>query len=168
MNQVLPSNSLNVDKILRPTHVHQYPQACELSQMCCTVSFSTHVTLITCVVLYVILILITCLHTLHTHAQGRTFPVDIFYSEKPVPDYVAATIDTIFDIHATTPLPGDVLAFLTGQDEVLLGLGGYRCYGVYGGNGVYLFFTISIIQFYFQAHRPLPRIAGAIILQTFR
>ncbi len=45
------------------------------------------------------------------------YPVDIFYAEKPVADYVAATIDTIMDIHTELPA-GDILAFLTGQDEV--------------------------------------------------
>ena len=48
---------------------------------------------------------------------GRTYPVDIFYSLKSVPDYVAATVQTIIDIHNEQP-SGDVLAFLTGQDEV--------------------------------------------------
>ena len=49
--------------------------------------------------------------------DGRTYPVDIFYSLKPVPDYIVATVQTIIDIHNEQP-EGDVLAFLTGQDEV--------------------------------------------------
>lgn len=49
--------------------------------------------------------------------EGRTYPVDIMYAEAPVPNYVTATVDTILDIHYEKP-PGDVLAFLTGRDEV--------------------------------------------------
>ncbi|UYV76092.1 DHX35 [Cordylochernes scorpioides] len=50
--------------------------------------------------------------------EGRTFPVEVYYSDEPVADYVRATIDTIIKIHNHEP-HGDVLAFLTGQDEVL-------------------------------------------------
>lgn len=49
--------------------------------------------------------------------EGRTFPVDIHYSIDPVPDYVKATMETVMKIHRGEK-PGDVLAFLTGQDEV--------------------------------------------------
>ncbi|XP_033626833.1 probable ATP-dependent RNA helicase DHX35 [Asterias rubens] len=49
--------------------------------------------------------------------EGRTFAVDVFYSLSPVPDYVKATVDTIMKLHKTEPA-GDILAFLTGQDEV--------------------------------------------------
>eukprot|EP00047_Mylnosiga_fluctuans_P021813 m.109397 g.109397 ORF g.109397 m.109397 type:complete len:706 (+) comp9039_c1_seq1:13-2130(+) len=49
--------------------------------------------------------------------EGRTYPVDIFYAEAPVPDYVAATVEAVLAIHRDGG-PGDILAFLTGQDEV--------------------------------------------------
>lgn len=49
--------------------------------------------------------------------EGRAFPVDIHYTLDPVPDYVKATVDTIIKIHHNET-PGDVLAFLTGMDEV--------------------------------------------------
>jgi ATP-dependent RNA helicase DDX35 len=49
--------------------------------------------------------------------EGRTYPVDVFYSEKPVPDYVEAVVSTALDIHAEQP-DGDILAFVTGQEEV--------------------------------------------------
>jgi ATP-dependent RNA helicase DDX35 len=45
------------------------------------------------------------------------FPVDIYYSYYPVPDYVKSTVSTIWAIH-TDERPGDILAFLTGQEEV--------------------------------------------------
>ncbi|XP_023570652.1 probable ATP-dependent RNA helicase DHX35 isoform X2 [Octodon degus] len=49
--------------------------------------------------------------------EGRTFPVDIFYLQSPVPDYVKSTVDTVVKIHQTEG-DGDILAFLTGQEEV--------------------------------------------------
>uniref|UniRef100_A0A8C5CLJ4 DEAH-box helicase 35 n=1 Tax=Gadus morhua TaxID=8049 RepID=A0A8C5CLJ4_GADMO len=49
--------------------------------------------------------------------EGRTFPVDMFYTISPVPDYVKATVETVMKIHETED-DGDVLAFLTGQEEV--------------------------------------------------
>ncbi|XP_070574993.1 probable ATP-dependent RNA helicase DHX35 [Ptychodera flava] len=49
--------------------------------------------------------------------EGRTFPVDVFYTISPVPDYIKEMVDTIFKIHKEEPA-GDILAFLTGQDEV--------------------------------------------------
>jgi ATP-dependent RNA helicase DDX35 len=49
--------------------------------------------------------------------EGRMFPVDIYYSYYPVPDYVKSTVSTIWAIH-TDERPGDILAFLTGQEEV--------------------------------------------------
>ncbi|KPJ20618.1 putative ATP-dependent RNA helicase DHX35 [Papilio xuthus] len=46
--------------------------------------------------------------------QGRTHPIDIFYVEEAVADYVKATIDTVIKIHENEPF-GDILAFLTSQ-----------------------------------------------------
>jgi hypothetical protein len=48
---------------------------------------------------------------------SRTYPVDILFSQQPVPDYVRATVETIMRIHGNEPA-GDILAFLTGQEEV--------------------------------------------------
>ncbi|KAH3778420.1 hypothetical protein DPMN_179878, partial [Dreissena polymorpha] len=49
--------------------------------------------------------------------EGRAYPVDIHYTLDPVPDYIKATVETICKIHRHEK-PGDVLAFLTGMDEV--------------------------------------------------
>ncbi|XP_043946393.1 probable ATP-dependent RNA helicase DHX35 [Protopterus annectens] len=49
--------------------------------------------------------------------EGRTFPVDIFYTLSPVPDYVKATAETVMKIHQNEG-DGDILAFVTGQEEV--------------------------------------------------
>jgi ATP-dependent RNA helicase DHR2 len=50
--------------------------------------------------------------------KGRQHPVKILYTPEPVVDYVEATLKTIFKIHTQEPLPGDILAFLTGQEEI--------------------------------------------------
>ena len=43
--------------------------------------------------------------------------MEVFYLEQPTPDYVKAAVDTVFALHAVEP-KGDVLVFLTGQEEV--------------------------------------------------
>ncbi|XP_038217051.1 probable ATP-dependent RNA helicase DHX35 [Zerene cesonia] len=52
---------------------------------------------------------------------GRTYPIEVFYISEPVADYVKATVDTIIKIHENEPF-GDVLAFLTSQEEILSAL----------------------------------------------
>lgn len=48
---------------------------------------------------------------------GRRYPVDIYYTKAPEADYIDACVVTILQIHVTQPL-GDVLVFLTGQEEI--------------------------------------------------
>uniref|UniRef100_A0A2R5LFA9 RNA helicase n=1 Tax=Ornithodoros turicata TaxID=34597 RepID=A0A2R5LFA9_9ACAR len=48
---------------------------------------------------------------------GRRFPVDIFYTKAPEADYLDACVVTVLQIHITQPL-GDILVFLTGQEEI--------------------------------------------------
>lgn len=50
--------------------------------------------------------------------EGRTYPIEIFYTPQPEANYLAAAITTIFQIHTSQPLGGDILLFLTGQDEI--------------------------------------------------
>lgn len=49
--------------------------------------------------------------------EGREFPVEIHYIKEPTPDYVKESVDTAMKIHYTEP-QGDILIFLTGQEEV--------------------------------------------------
>lgn len=49
--------------------------------------------------------------------HGRTFPVTIFHTVEPQVDYVEAAISTILSIHQNEA-DGDVLCFLTGQEEI--------------------------------------------------
>lgn len=44
--------------------------------------------------------------------------MDIYYTKAPEADYIDAAMVSILQIHLTQPLPGDILVFLTGQDEI--------------------------------------------------
>ena len=48
---------------------------------------------------------------------GRTFPVEMLYSREPEPDYLDAALATVMEIHLGEP-SGDILVFLTGQEEI--------------------------------------------------
>jgi len=48
---------------------------------------------------------------------GRTHPVEVFYTSKPEPNYVEAAIRTVVHIHQCEG-PGDILVFLTGEQEI--------------------------------------------------
>ncbi|POG74786.1 ATP-dependent RNA helicase DHX8 [Rhizophagus irregularis DAOM 181602=DAOM 197198] len=48
---------------------------------------------------------------------GRKFPVEVLYTKEPESDYLDAALITVMQIHLSEP-PGDVLLFLTGQEEI--------------------------------------------------
>lgn len=48
---------------------------------------------------------------------GRRFPVDIFYTKAPEADYLEACVVSVLQIHITQNT-GDILVFLTGQEEI--------------------------------------------------
>jgi len=48
---------------------------------------------------------------------GRTFDVEILYAKQPESDYVDAALITVMQIHLSEPA-GDILLFLTGQEEI--------------------------------------------------
>ncbi|KAI6046198.1 P-loop containing nucleoside triphosphate hydrolase protein [Pisolithus marmoratus] len=48
---------------------------------------------------------------------GQTYPVEILYTKEPESDYLDASLITIRQIHLSEP-PGDILLFLTGQEEI--------------------------------------------------
>lgn len=48
---------------------------------------------------------------------GRMFPVEILYTTEPEEDYFEAAIRTVMQIH-TYEEPGDILLFLTGEEEI--------------------------------------------------
>lgn len=49
---------------------------------------------------------------------GRTFPVEVLFSKNPVEDYVEGAVKQALAIHLTRPLPGDILIFMTGQEDI--------------------------------------------------
>ncbi|XP_041368173.1 putative pre-mRNA-splicing factor ATP-dependent RNA helicase PRP1 [Gigantopelta aegis] len=49
---------------------------------------------------------------------GRTHPVEIFYTPEPERDYLEAAIRTVIQIHMCEEGEGDILLFLTGQEEI--------------------------------------------------
>ena len=51
------------------------------------------------------------------YVPGRRYPIDIHYTPQPEANYLHAAVTTIFQIHTTQPR-GDILVFLTGQDEI--------------------------------------------------
>lgn len=48
---------------------------------------------------------------------GRTYPVETLYTKEPESDYLDAALITVMQIHLTEP-EGDILLFLTGQEEI--------------------------------------------------
>ena len=49
---------------------------------------------------------------------GRRYKVDIHYTAAPEADYVDAAVATVLQLHVTQPPGGDILLFLTGQEEI--------------------------------------------------
>jgi len=52
------------------------------------------------------------------YVEGRQFPVNIRHMSQPSDDYQRALLSTVFQIHSTAPAREDILAFLTGQEEI--------------------------------------------------
>lgn len=50
--------------------------------------------------------------------QGRQHSVKITHSDEPVQDYIDSVINTILSIHVREPMPGDILVFLPGQEDI--------------------------------------------------
>ncbi|KAF3360427.1 Putative voltage-gated potassium channel subunit beta [Verticillium dahliae VDG1] len=49
---------------------------------------------------------------------GRQFLVQTIHLPRAIPDIQDSLLKSIFRIHTEEPLPGDILAFLTGQEEI--------------------------------------------------
>jgi ATP-dependent RNA helicase DHX8/PRP22 len=48
---------------------------------------------------------------------SRTYPVEVLYTKEPETDYLDASLITVMQIHLSEP-PGDILLFLTDQEEI--------------------------------------------------
>jgi pre-mRNA-splicing factor ATP-dependent RNA helicase DHX16 len=49
---------------------------------------------------------------------GHMYDVDIHYTKAPEADYLDAVVVTVLQIHVSQEIPGDILVFLTGQEEI--------------------------------------------------
>jgi ATP-dependent RNA helicase DHR2 len=52
------------------------------------------------------------------HVEGRQFPVQLNYLDKPTEDVIESALVRIFQIHRKEPMPGDILVFMTGQESI--------------------------------------------------
>ncbi|KAK3669409.1 Salivary acidic proline-rich phosphoprotein 1/2 [Recurvomyces mirabilis] len=52
------------------------------------------------------------------HVEGRQYPVITRYLDIATEDVIAASLNRIFQIHCKEPMPGDILAFMTGQESI--------------------------------------------------
>jgi ATP-dependent RNA helicase DHX8/PRP22 len=52
------------------------------------------------------------------YIQGRTHPVETLYLSEKCEDYIDCAIQTVMGVHLTVQEPGDILVFLTGQEEI--------------------------------------------------
>eukprot|EP01105_Mastigella_eilhardi_P010206 TRINITY_DN2387_c0_g1_i1.p1 TRINITY_DN2387_c0_g1~~TRINITY_DN2387_c0_g1_i1.p1 ORF type:complete len:1291 (-),score=339.01 TRINITY_DN2387_c0_g1_i1:266-4138(-) len=50
--------------------------------------------------------------------KGRTFPVDCLYSKTPCEDFVDSAVKQVLAIHLRMPPSGDILVFMTGQEDI--------------------------------------------------
>jgi pre-mRNA-splicing factor ATP-dependent RNA helicase DHX38/PRP16 len=51
------------------------------------------------------------------HIPGRTFHVEKYFTKTPSEDYVDAAVKQVLNIHLSFP-PGDILVFMTGQEDI--------------------------------------------------
>lgn len=49
---------------------------------------------------------------------GRCFPVGVFFAKSPCDDFVDACVKQALQVHLSHPMPGDILVFLTGAEEI--------------------------------------------------
>ena len=49
---------------------------------------------------------------------GRTYPVETYFAKVNPKDYVEAAVDQAISIHVTQEEEGDILVFMTGQDDI--------------------------------------------------
>ncbi|KAL9975893.1 hypothetical protein ACROYT_G013110 [Oculina patagonica] len=52
------------------------------------------------------------------YIEGRQHPVQVMYAAEQQKDYVHAALVTVMQLHQEMPPGGDILVFLTGQDEI--------------------------------------------------
>ena len=95
--------------------------------------------------------------------EGTVYAVDVFYAREPAVDYVKAAVETVREIHKAEG-PGDVLAFLTSESEVLEAVGQLR--EVLGGALVLPLFAELPRESQANALRPSRRGVRKVVVAT--
>jgi ATP-dependent RNA helicase DHX8/PRP22 len=49
---------------------------------------------------------------------GRAFDIDIAYTTQTPTSYIDAALDATLQVHCSHPVPGDILVFMPGQDDI--------------------------------------------------
>ncbi|KAI9882919.1 MAG: hypothetical protein M1823_005338 [Watsoniomyces obsoletus] len=50
--------------------------------------------------------------------KGRQHPVEVIYLSQPASDILECALHKIFEIHYSEAMPGDILVFMTGQEDI--------------------------------------------------
>jgi HrpA-like RNA helicase len=101
--------------------------------------------------------------------NGRTYPVDIHYLDKPIKNYVESAVYTALNIHKNNPKnSGDILVFLTGQEEINNFIELSHDYGLGGQNDVLIMPLISglPVEKQLEVFSPTPHNKRKIVLST--
>ena len=104
------------------------------------------------------------------YSRGRKYPVETFYTEEPEDDYLDAALCAVCQINEGEPV-GDVLVFLTGQEEIeslgrlLRGRAKHFAAGVPRLNVVLLFAALAPEE-QMKVFEPTPAGTRKIVLAT--
>lgn len=101
------------------------------------------------------------------YLEGRQYPVKVLNAKQPQSDYLQSCLSTIFQIHLEEPA-GDILVFLTGQDEIesmvhTVRLAGKECKNVLRVFPLYSSMPMHMMENIF---RPSPPNERKVILST--
>ncbi|XP_065200685.1 probable ATP-dependent RNA helicase DHX35 [Planococcus citri] len=103
-------------------------------------------------------------------AEGKLHSIQIHYAIEPIPDYVDGVVDCVCKIHKDEP-EGDILAFLTGSEEVDRAVSLLR---QHLNENINKYFTPLILPMYgtlpnndqLKVFRPAPRGMRKIVIST--
>jgi HrpA-like RNA helicase len=100
--------------------------------------------------------------------SGRTYPVDIHYLDKPIKNYVESAVYTVANIHRNNPKnSGDILVFLTGQEEINNFIELSHNYGLDQGDAIIMPLISGIpVERQLEVFAPTPHNKRKIVLST--
>jgi ATP-dependent RNA helicase DDX35 len=99
---------------------------------------------------------------------GRTYPVDIYYVEQPVKNYIESAVISANNIHKNYPKSsGDILVFLTGQEDINLFIEYANNYGLDRGDVVILPLLAGLpVERQLEVFAPTPYNKRKIVVST--